>query len=780
MQAQASSLSSSVFKKWFDLLNRYRFLFLTVPLILCFLFAWGVMSLRENSDGRIFFAPESDERQALLSLEQNFTESNSLLLVVNTDGADLFEPRALEILLQLTEQAWQIPYVTRVNSLTNFQRVSSEEDEIVITSLITPEMLASPAQIDEARVYALSDQDLLGQIISEDGKTAAIALNIAAPRGDSAVLAEIMAAVENLKNAAAQDDDQLKFYITGDAPLDAAFSESYAHDLEVVFPFFIVMVFAVSFYFFRSLRVAGLILLLMALVVSATMGIAGYSGIELTAGTSGVPIILMTISLADFIHILSSLRRKITLGHAGKDAVHEALRHNFLPITLTSFTTFIGFISLNFNDAPPFQDMGNLVAIGIVLSFFLTFTFFPAVLLGMKLDRVFPKNMKTVSQNSRYAEYFARFICQWRSAVMVVTVLVAIFVCRGIWLVELDDDWVKYFDETNNFRQDTEFVAGHLTGVDTIDYHVVSDYNGGVVNADFLAKLDVFEKWALQQPEIVHVTSIVSIFKKMNRHMNGASPGKSEIAENHDLNAQYLLLYEMSLPMGLDLNDRIDISKESTRVTITGTDMTSQQMRRLDHKVSQKLQTMNLVDDGVTGTGVPLLFANLSERNIHSMLTGIGFAIGLVSLIIMIVFRSVKLGIISFVVNILPILMGFGVWGWAYQYVGLSLTVVAAIAFGIVVDDSIHFITKFQKSLNEPGQDSENALVSTFSEVGGALMMTTFILVLGFGVLCFSTFQPTWALGLISAVMITIALIYDVLLLPAILVMFPSKKVPRL
>ena len=154
------------------------------------------------------------------------------------------------------------------------------------------------------------------------------------------------------------------------------------------------------------------------------------------------------------------------------------------------------------------------------------------------------------------------------------------------------------------------------------------------------------------------------------------------------------------------------------------------------------------------------------------MLGGIAFALLVVSLVITVAFKSVKLGIISFCVNILPIVLGFGVWGWVYQYVGVSLTVVAAIAFGIVVDDSIHFITKFNAALRQENGNLVESLKATYAEVGGALVTTTFILLTGFTILSFSLFQPTWGLGMISVVMISIALLYDFLLLPVLLVIF--------
>jgi len=768
--------SSLLMQNWLDALDRHVTLFLLLPVLLCLLLVGGILFLQENSDGRIFFDESSAERQRLLALEQRFVAQNSLLILLSKKDGDLFDPESLQAIVRVTEQAWRLPHVVRVNSLSNFQHIVSDGDELIIEDLFSGDSPLDAAALDRIKAYALSEPDLAGKILSPDGGTTAIALNIVAPRGDSTAIGDIMAAVARLTAEVKQDYPGLDLHVTGDVPLDHAFGEASGQDLRTLFPAFLLVIYLLCYFFFRSFTVAGIILVMMILVVGATMGGAGYLGIDLTTGTSGVPVILITIALADFIHLLAATRRGIIAGLADRAAVERAIRNNFLPITLTSFTTFIGFISLNFNDAPPFRDMGNLVALGILISYLITFSFFPALLSRFDLARLLPASATKIAVSPSFIARYSSFLVRWRRAVVASMLLLSVAIGAGIGRIELDDDWVKYFDQDNKFRQDTEFAVQNLSGIDSVEYVLSAGEGGYVTDGDFLHRLDQFEDWTRAQPEIGQVTSIVSLFRKMNFHMNGGRAEFNRISDNSDLNAQYLLMYEMSLPVGLDLNDRIDIDKQATRLTVTGRDLTSRQMRDMDRKVSQKLRQMNLMAADATGSGIPLMFANLSERNIKSMLAGIAFALGLVSLVIIFAFRSFRLGLISFAVNILPIILGFGVWGWIYQYVGLSLTVVAAIAFGIVVDDSIHFITKYTKSRAKEGGQAKDVVAATFGEVGGALFITTAVLIMGFLMLSFSTFQPTWALGLISAIMILIALIYDFLLLPALLILTGSGK----
>lgn len=767
--------SDHLFLKWFDILDRYAGFFLFPPLIICIFLATGLTLLKENNDGRIFFDENSSERQQLLVLEEKFTETNSILLVLSAKEGNIFAPAPLKAILEVTDLAWQLPYVRRVNSLSNYQHILSDGDDLIIEDLYEEDILNHEKHIAAIREYALSEKDLVGQILSRNGATTAVVLNMAAPRGDSGAIKIIIAEVEAIRDKIEYEYQGLDVYITGDIPLDNAFADAYSYDLQYLFPIFLLIIFLVCSFFFRSLWLSAVILFMMIMVVAATMGSAGYLNINLTAGTSGVPIVLITISLADFIHLLSSIRLGMRSGLSQKQAVQHAVKNNFLPISLTSFTTFIGFISLNFSEAPPFRDLGNLVAVGIVISYLITFTFFPIILAKTRLEKVFKSKTRRSPVSSDFIFGLSGMLVKKYKMVILGMIILSIFISGGLTKIEFDDDWVKYFSLENSFRKDTEFVVSHLTGVDTIEYIISASKEGGITDPNFLKQLDGFENWALEMPEIIHVSSIVPLFKKMNFHMNGGSDSEQEkfltIAGNGNLNAQYLLMYEMSLPVGLDLNDRIDIAKQATRLTITARDLTSRQMRDLDLKVSHKLRKMNLIGPREGGTGIPLMFANLSERNIKSMLMGIAFALVVVSVVITIAFKSLKLGFISFIVNILPIILGFGVWGWMYQYVGVSLTVVAAIAFGIVVDDSIHFITKYNKEMNEKNENLVTALKATYVGVGGALIMTSSILVMGFATLSFSEFQPTWGLGLISVIMIFIALFYDFLLLPALLVM---------
>ena len=257
--------------------------------------------------------------------------------------------------------------------------------------------------------------------------------------------------------------------------------------------------------------------------------------------------------------------------------------------------------------------------------------------------------------------------------------------------------------------------------------------------------------------------------------MNGDDDSYYRIPEDGALAAQYLLVYELSLPFGSDLNNRIDIAKSSTRLTAMARGgLTAREQREFDTRAQDWL-TANAPDLVTPATGFTITFAHLSQRNIESMLQATILAMGGISIILLLVLRSWRLGLISLIPNYVPAAMSFGVWGYLVGQVGLAGSVMTAIAFGIVVDDTTHFLTKYRRVRNE-GRSPADAIRATFQATGRALWTTTAILVAGFLVFASSGFEVSWTLGVLVAITLVLALVADFLLLPPLLMALDRRK----
>jgi predicted RND superfamily exporter protein len=546
--------------------------------------------------------------------------------------------------------------------------------------------------------------------------------------------------------------------------LNNAFLEASMTDSATLIPMAFLIILIISYALLRSIVGVLSVLVVCILSILFAMGSGGWMGIGLTPPSASAPIIIVTLAVADSIHLLVSALNRMRAGYTQRDSILYSMRVNFKPVFLTSLTTAVGFLSLNFSDSPPFHDLGNISAIGVMAAWLYSITLLPILVSFLPLGK--PKN--TIKTLDSLMTRVGTFIADRYKAVLTVGVVASIGIISLIPLNEINDDFVKYFDESTEYRQDVDWISGNLTGVNIAQFSFPSGEPNGVSAPAFLEKVARFADWSRAQDEVTNVIAISDIFKRLNRDLNLGNSDYYTIPESRELAAQYLLLYELSLPFGLDLNNQLDINKSSTQVIVTLKDMTTNEMQAWI-KTAERF----IYDDAsieLKAVGPTVMFAYISERNIESMLTGTIVAIFIISGLILIALRDVRLGLISLVPNLLPIALAFGVWGLLVGQVNLAVSVVTGLALGIVVDDSVHFLSKYQLARKELGLNAREAVISAFTAVGTALVVTTIILVAGFSVLAQSTFGLNSITATLTGIAISIALIADLSLLPALLI----------
>ena len=280
------------------------------------------------------------------------------------------------------------------------------------------------------------------------------------------------------------------------------------------------------------------------------------------------------------------------------------------------------------------------------------------------------------------------------------------------------------------------------------------------------------------QPGVIHVNSLTDVMKRLNKSMHGDDEKWYLLPDERELAAQYLLLYEMSLPYGLDLNSQINIDKSASRVIATLDNVSSNDIRQTSTRANQWLVNNTPGYMHADGSGTSVMFAYITDRNIQFMLVGTAIAFLLISATMVIALRSVKIGLISLVPNMVPAAMAFGLWGMTVGQLGIAASVVAATSLGLIVDASVHFLSKYMRARRERGASPEDAIRYGFHTVGMALWVTTAVLVLGFAVLSQSAFKINADMGLLTSITIAIALVVDFLLLPPLLMLLEKKSKP--
>jgi hypothetical protein len=320
------------------------------------------------------------------------------------------------------------------------------------------------------------------------------------------------------------------------------------------------------------------------------------------------------------------------------------------------------------------------------------------------------------------------------------------------------------------------FAEKHLTGMSVMEFELKAKDAGGINEPEFLRQVEAFSVWLRALPETRHVQTLSDTMKRLNKNMHGDDPDYYRLPESREMAAQYLLLYEMSLPYGLDLNDQINVDKSALRLIASFRSLTSNEMIDMERRALEWLER-HAPALSAQASGPSLMFAHIGARNIESMLKGTILALLLISLILGLALKSFRFGLISLIPNLVPAAVAFGIWGFWVAEVGLGLSVVMGMTLGIIVDDTVHFLSKYLHARREEGASPEEAVLYAFSSVGQALWVTTLVLASGFGVLAFSDFAANGRMGLLTAVTIVIALVVDLLLLPALLLLIEGTHI---
>jgi len=387
-----------------------------------------------------------------------------------------------------------------------------------------------------------------------------------------------------------------------------------------------------------------------------------------------------------------------------------------------------------------------------------------------------PVRVKTATNHSVTAfDALADFVVKRRKPVLWGMSLLVVGLVAFVPQNELNDEFVKYFDERVDFRVDTDFTTENLTGIYNIAYSLEAGESGAISEPAFLNRLEAFANWYRQQPEVLHVNSLSDTMKRLNRNLHGDDPEWHRMPDQRDLAAQYLLLYEMSLPYGLDLNNQINIDKSATKLDVSLNSLSSNRIIALEERAQQWLKDNAPASMLVHGASPAIMFSHIGARNIRSMLTGTTLALVLISFILVFALRSLRIGLISIIPNLVPAGMAFGLWGLLVGEIGLALSVVTGMTLGIVVDDTVHFLSKYLRARREDGLSSAEAVRYAFHTVGKALWTTSAVLIAGFLVLTRSPFELNSGMGLLSAITIGLALLADFLLLPTLLMTLDKK-----
>ena len=752
------------------LLYRLRWLVaLGVPLVVLFLSSY-LKHLEIDGSYRIWFEKDAPVLKTYDNFRNAFSNDDGVTIIFR-DPNGIFNQKALGTVMRITEALWDMDRVDRVDSITNYQYVHADPahpDEVLVDDFIDDIDEVNASYLADRKQIATNDSIVVNSFVSKDGTTTMIFARLEPDANEEGnVSGEIMKAVHAIVDPEANRTGY-KFWLNGGPAITQAFVEIAGNDAATFTPLVLLIAMVLLFALFR--RVSGALIpvgvvLFTFLAVIAIQVLLGY---KLNNFTANIPVFIIAIGIADAVHIYSVWRMQRQAGEENYRAVEMALSKNFLPIFLTSATTMVGFATLALSKVVPVATLGIATASGALLAFLISVTWMPAVL--FLLARAHTQHEPQEKQRSVRPVRYGAFIVRHNRQIVLVSVGIMLLLGAGLWRIEVDSNTIRYFDKKVEIRKSSEFNMAHLTGPMSYTLIIDSGRKDGIKDPAFLKTVERFSM-AYQKHfphDVRHISSLLDVIKRYNKIFNATET----VPNRRDLIAQYLLLYSTSLKPGMEITDKIDFDQRKFRITVlTNIVDTSKDLEMIHFAQQWWAKTPYTMEI----TGQTVMYAFMQDDITDTLIWSLSLTLLIVSVMLLVIFRRVKLLWILMLPNILPVVLVLGVMGWLGLTIDMGVAIAGAIIIGVAVDDTIHFLAKYFDA-RKRGLSMAESFDEVLQYAGRAILFTTVVLSFSFAVFLFSDFVPNRNFGIVTAVALAIALLADLLLLPALLSMFDTKS----
>lgn len=761
-----------MFKSIGDWLVEKRNLVTFLSILSIIFLASGLPKIGFNGDFRHMFGANNPDLLTLDKIESTYLQADNVVFLVKPADNQVFTKENLILVQELTEKLWKTPASIRVDSLTGYNKSSSADDTFTVEPLVEDAKQLTDADIQAIKEFASKDAFLKRGLVSEAENVTAMIVTFALPTDPVKRLPAVTEAVRYLEGIQADLEKQypgIEVHVMGGPTLETSMVQVVKDDLGLLIPLTVLITFVTLGVLLRSpVAVFGTIILIIVSNVAA-MGIAGWIGYSLTPTSLMAPIMIMILSIADSVHMISAYIINFRQGMSKIKAMKYSLETGLLPMIITTVTNIIGYISMNFSSSPAFRDFGNIACIGMVVALIFTFTLLPGIVLLFPME----PSSKPI-ELTRLMEKWARFALTYPKRILWSTLVFVAVSCSFIPLNELNDNIIEYFDDSTPLSKAVDFADKHLSGFQYIIFSLDSKQEDGVNDPAFMKKVDQFSEWLRAQPNVVNAFSYVEIAKMLNKSMHNDDEAYKVVPESKELAAQYMLLYEMSLPAGNDLTRDLSSDRSSVRLMINLGTVANKRLLELNKQAQEWWETNAPEYDYVGGGSRSLMFANIGSIIVHEQLGGGAFTIFCITVFIILGIRSVKYGLLSLIPNVFPAAVVYGLWGYFIGEVNQAAAITFSITLGLVVDDSVHFFSKYLRA-REYGKTPEEAVYYCFSSAGSAAFVTSCSLISGQLVLMFSSFVPNQTMAIMMSGIIGMAMVLEFLLTPTILVTIDRK-----
>ncbi|MBK26396.1 MAG: hypothetical protein CME70_20520 [Halobacteriovorax sp.] len=740
---------------------------LGLGLLITFIFLPYSTNIVLDFSARTWFRANDPNITQLDSFEKKFGNDESAVLVMHSKNG-FFDRESLKTLHKVTEAIWQVPDIARVDSLNNQNLTTSIDDDISTEEFIPVERIDDEGFLEERKKAFQKHKVLPGVFLTKDYKSAVIYGRVVQkPEGE----VDFDAIFDGFQKVGRDllEPSGIEYHILGAPSLNVTFKRTSFKDLRTINPILVGLVIIYLIFCFRNFWGVFLPLTVIGTTLIFMTGLIGFLQIKMNSLTFILPGIIIAIAIADSVHLLSTYFDKYAEGEELNASLKAALDKNISPIFLTSISTAIGFFSLTTSDVRPVAEMGLLAGIATIMAFVLSLLYIPSTLILFNVGSTKAQRGGRAIKKLTARRYI-KFLERWHKSILVSFILIS---GSFTWLAlqnEVNSNPYEYFNETNPISIGNQFTLKTFKGVGGPELVIDSGRENGITDPGFLKIVDQFQTWLNERDYINRIISITDIIKEVNQSLHGGQEDMYRIPDSKEMIAQEIFLYTMGLPQGMDLNNRIDLKQRELRLSVLWNVQNSKESLIRIEEIETKAEELGLK---MASTGKPVLFQRMNGYVVETFTTSMGMALVLITLILIVVYRSFKMGLLSLIPNFIPIVLGAGLLTIIKTPVDVGCAIVASVTLGIAVDDTIHFLSHYSKLIRE-GSPRVEALTEVISGTGVALIVTTMILVSGFGLFMFASLTPNKNFGILSSFVLFMALFCDLVILPCIVLAVES------
>ena len=729
---------------------------------------YGGVNAEFSANQRDSFKSTDANLLKLISIEEEFSSEKTIYILLEPDNKDVFSPRNLKAIQSVTAFAWTVPFSQRVESITNHMYTQVMGDDLSVEHLIDGELPAN--EVLKRKAYALKKSGVRDYLVAREGDFALVSITLNLPDDSAQAAANTVKFVKDKVNLLKKEYPEIRFRTLGSVVMEVSMPEIVQADSETVIPIAMLIVFVFMTLALRDVvgNIAAMVTCSLAII--AGMGAVLWTGVKLSPILMNTPAVIIILAMADCIHLLVNYSQGLSQGLDKKAALQRSIEINFQPIVFTSLTTAMSFLALNFSESPPFAHMGNAAAVGIVFAMIASLTFLPSIIYYL------PSKASGVAHMPKLGGLVDLYIKQGTKIVIaffIIVISLAVLIPNNT----LDDNFVEWFDEELEFRQDFDLLTNKIGGSIVINISIPGKAEGGVLEPEYLQLLEGLDLLLKKQPELMFTRSLLEVMKTLNQNMHGDDPAWFKSPESRELASQYLLMYEMSLPFGQGLDNLINHDRSKSRVVAVFGKLTDKSLIALESSLQTWLDERKIVDQPIVIGSSNIAFAHMQYANIKKLSEGFVLALVSISMLLIFLFRSFSLGVVSIIPNLIPAVMAFGIWAFINGKIGFGVSIGITVTLGIVVDDTIHFLSKYQYAKKHLSLSNVECVRYALDTVGVAMILTTSMMAIAFGAMLFSNFTPNQDIALITIITVVCALFVDLILLPIVLLKVFADKV---